>query len=149
SIGWTSGQEIVWNNKQQHVAIIVSNIADDEAATRAIASLAKHYDQSKIKLYVYSTEAGVRREKQSFAQGPFVIGSGKRGIGTLETLGQKKIPVWLCPVEGDIVSGAKELASQMTRDKIDVAIFDATQADAVAAIASSWEIARAKINLCR
>jgi glycosyltransferase involved in cell wall biosynthesis len=91
----------------------------------------------------------VRREKQSFAQGPFVIASAKRGISTLEALGQKKIPVWLCPVEGDIVAGAKELAGQMIRDRIDLAIFDATQADAIAAIASSWEIARAKINLCR
>ena len=37
----------------------------------------------------------------------------------------------------------------MIRDRIDVAIIDATQADAIAAVAASWEIARAKINLCR
>src|SRR4051812_48562385 len=59
SIGWSSGQSIQWDNKQIHVALIVSNIADDEAATRAIASLARHHDSSRVKLHVYSTEAGV------------------------------------------------------------------------------------------
>ena len=134
SIGWTSGQSIHWDNKQIHVGLIVSNIADDEAATRAIASLAKHHDGARIKLHVYSTEAGVRREKQFFAAATSIVGSGKRGISTLESLGQKKIAAWLCPVEGDVVSGARELASQMIRDRIDVAIFDAAQSDPIAAV---------------
>jgi glycosyltransferase involved in cell wall biosynthesis len=149
SIGWSSGQAIQWDNKQIHVGVILSNIADDESQARWIASFAKHHDAGRIKLHVYSTEAGVRREKQHFTGGVSVAGSAKRGIGTLELLGQKKIPAWLCPVDGDIVGGAKELANQIIRDRIDVSIFDATQGDAIAAVASSWDIARAKINLCR
>ncbi len=149
SIGWTSGQSLRWDNKQIHVALIVSNIVDDDVATRAIASLAKHHDASKIKLHIYSTEAGVRREKQFFSTTTFFLGSAKRGIQTLESLGQKKISAWLAPVEGDIVSSAKELANQIVRDRIDVAIIDATQADGIAAVISSWEIARSKINLSR
>ena len=144
-----AGNRFSWDNKQIHVAMIVSNIADDDAATRAIASLAKHHDASKIKLHVYSTEAGVRREKQFFAAGHSLVGSAKRGISTLESLGQKKIPAWLCPIEGDIVSGAKELANQMIRDRIDVAIFDATQADAIAAVVVELGDRPRKINLCR
>src|SRR5262249_1439074 len=71
SIGYNSAQSrpasgFPDENKQIHVALIVSNIADDEAATRAIASLARHHDAAKIKLHIYSTEAGVRREKQYF-----------------------------------------------------------------------------------
>src|SRR5439155_11734201 len=54
SIGWSSGQPIQWDNKQIHVGLIVSNIADDEAATRAIASLGKHHDPARIKLHIYS-----------------------------------------------------------------------------------------------
>jgi predicted O-linked N-acetylglucosamine transferase (SPINDLY family) len=149
SIGFAGAQSIQHDNKQIHVGLIVSNIADDEAATRAIASLARHHDVAKIKLHIYSTEAGVRREKQFFAASAWLAGSAKRGIQALELLGQKKIPAWVCPAEGDIVAGAKELANQIIRDRIDVAIFDTTQADAIAAVLSSWEIARAKINLCR
>jgi predicted O-linked N-acetylglucosamine transferase (SPINDLY family) len=149
SIGWTSGQPINWDNKQIHVGVIVNNIADDEAATRAVASLAKHHDAARIKLHVYSTEAGVRREKQFFAAGAFVAGSAKRGIATLETLGQRKISGWLCPTDADSVAGAKELANQMIRDRIDVAIFDVGQSDAIASVVAGWEVARAKINLCR
>jgi len=33
SIGWSSGQSIQWDNKQIHVGVIVSNLADDESAT--------------------------------------------------------------------------------------------------------------------
>ena len=149
SMGWMPSAPIQWDNKQIHVGLIISNIADDEAATRAVASLAKYHDSARIKLHVYSTEAGVRREKQFFAPGSTLVSSAKRGIGTLEILGQKKIFGWLCPMEGDIASGAKELANQMIRDRIDVAVFDATQSDAIAAVVAGWEISRAKINLCR
>src|SRR5947208_3884375 len=97
SIGFLSTQPAQHDNKQIHVGLIVSNVADDEAATRAIASLGKHHDPARIKLHIYSTEAGVRREKQFFASAPFLAGSAKRGIGTLEFLGQKKIPGCLCP----------------------------------------------------
>src|SRR4051812_31812544 len=141
SIGWSSGASIQWDNKQIHVGVIVSNIADEESATRAIASLARYHDGAKIKLHLYSTEAGVRREKQFFATTSNTPGSAKRGLGTLESFGQKKIPAWLTPTEGDIVAGAKELANQMIRDRIDVAIFDTMQADAIAAIVASWEVA--------
>ena len=34
-------------------------------------------------------------------------------------------------------------------DRIDVAIFDTTQADPIAAVVAEWEVCRAKINLCR
>ena len=149
SIGWTSGQSIEWENKQIHVAIILSNMADDDAATRAIASLARTHDASKIKLHVYSTESGVRREKQFFASGASIVGSAKRGISAFEILGQKKISTWICPSDGDLVTGARALADQMIRDRIDVAIFDASQSDAIASVVASWDVARAKINLCR
>jgi glycosyltransferase involved in cell wall biosynthesis len=34
-------------------------------------------------------------------------------------------------------------------DQIDVAIFDSTQADPIAAMVASWDIAKVKVNLCR
>ena len=48
-----------------------------------------------------------------------------------------------------MVGAAKELAAQLVKDQIDVAIFDATQADPIAAVVANWDVARVKINLCR
>jgi predicted O-linked N-acetylglucosamine transferase (SPINDLY family) len=148
-IGWSSGEPIEWNNKQTRVAYICSSIADDDATGRVIQSLAKHHDSKRFKLQVYSTECGVRREKQQFAQTSYATSSVKRGQQTLEFLGQRKIPAWVSPLEGDIVTGAKELANQLVRDKIDVVLLDATQADPIAAVIANWDVARVKINLCR
>ena len=149
SIGWTPPEGLEWNNKQTRIAYIVSGIADDEAAGRAVRSLAKHHDSQRFKLQVYSTEAGVRRDRQQFAQSSYVSASGKRGKETLEYLAKAKVPAWLAPLEGDVISAAKELATQLLKDRIDVVIFDATQADPIAAIVADWEIARVKVNLCR
>jgi glycosyltransferase involved in cell wall biosynthesis len=41
------------------------------------------------------------------------------------------------------------MAIQFVRDRIDVVLFDTTQADPISAMCADWEIARAKINLCR
>jgi glycosyltransferase involved in cell wall biosynthesis len=148
-IGWSSGQSTEWNNKQTKIAYIVTGIADEEATGRAIASLSKHTDAKRFKLHVYSTEAGVRREKQQFAQTSYAIASGKRASATIDMLNKKKIQWWAAPTDSDIVTSAKELAAQLVKDQIDVAIFDATQADPIAAVVANWEVARVKINLCR
>jgi len=148
-VGWNPPEAVEWNNKQTRIAYIVSGIADDEAAGRAVRSLAKHYDSQRFKLQVYSTEAGVRRDRQQFNQSSYVSGSVKRGKETLEFLAKTKVPAWLAPLEGDVIGAAKELANQLIKDRIDVAIFDATQADPIAAVTADWEVARVKVNLCR
>jgi hypothetical protein len=129
--------------------VIVSGIVDEESVGRTVASLAKHYDSTRYKIFVYSTESMVRREKQQFAQVSYLASSSKRGSGTLETLSRRKTSAWLTPTDGDSVSAAKSLADQLIKDQIDVAMFDTTQADPIAAVVASWEIAKVKINLCR
>jgi len=148
-IGWTSDGDLQWNNKQTRIAFVVSGIADDETSGRMVRSLAKHYDARRFRLHVYSTEAGVRRDRQQFAQTTHAQPSSKRGAQTIEFLGKQKVPAWIAGTEGDIVLAAKELASQLLEDRVDVVIVDANQADPVAALVANWDVARVKVNLCR
>lgn len=148
-IGWINNQPMDWNNKQTKIAYVVSGISDEDAIGRATRSLAKYHDAKRFKLHVYSTEAGARREKQQFPQATYAQPSTKRGKETIDYLNRQKISYWIAPTDGDIVTSAKELASQLVKDRIDVVIFDATQADPIAAIVANWEVARVKVNLCR
>jgi predicted O-linked N-acetylglucosamine transferase (SPINDLY family) len=148
-IGWRADDSGEWNNKQTKIAYVTSAIADDEQSARTVASLARHYDQKRFKLQVYSTEAAVRRDKQQFAPTVLAQPSAKRGCVTLDLLSKHKVAPWMAPVDGDSVSAARELAGQLVRDKIDVAIFDTSQADPIAAVVANWQVARVKMNLCR
>src|SRR5438045_5694907 len=66
-IGWTNGgAPLEYNNRQTRIAYLVSGIDDSDAACRTIPGLPKHHDTKRFKLHVYSTECGVRREKQQF-----------------------------------------------------------------------------------
>jgi glycosyltransferase involved in cell wall biosynthesis len=148
AIGWRNDVPLDWNNKQTKIAYVTSAIADDEAG-RAMCSFAKHVDAKRFKFAVYSTEAGVRREKQYFAHASYAPASAKRSSVTMDYLNRQKVPIWCAPADGDVIAAAKELASQFIRDRVDVVIFDATQADPIAAMVAGWDVARAKINLCR
>jgi predicted O-linked N-acetylglucosamine transferase (SPINDLY family) len=148
-VGWTSGQSLEWNNKQTKIAYIVSSLADDETSGRVVRSLAKHHDSKRFKLHVYVTDPSIRRDKQQFGQTTYGQPSGKRATTTLELLAKLKVPSWIAPADGDIVSAAKELANQLIKDRVDVVIFDANQSDAIAALVASWDVARVKLNLCR
>ena len=148
-IGWTPQAPAEWSNQQTTVAVIVSSICDDEASGKMIRSLARYTDSKRFKLMVYSTESAVRREKQSFGQDKYVNASSKRGTQTIELLSKQKIATWCAPTDGDLVTSAKALATQLVKDQIDVAIIDATQADAIAALIATWETAPVKISLCR
>ncbi len=149
SLGWRNETPLDWNNKQTKIAYVVSAIADDDVSSRAICSFAKHVDPKRFKFQVYSTEAAVRRDRQLFAHGGYAPPSAKRGASAVEALARLKVPVWTAPLEGDVVAAAKELAAQLVRDRVDVAIFDATQADPIVAVVASWEVARVKINVAR
>jgi hypothetical protein len=148
-IGWTGGQEQAWNNKEMRIAVIVSAIADDEASGKMVRSLARNHDSKRMKLCVFSTEASVRRDRQQFAQSSYTAPSAKRGGRTLDVLAKQKVSTWTASTEGDTVTAARELADQLVRERIDVAIIDATQADPIAALIASWDTAAVKINLCR
>ena len=148
-IGWSSNADLQWNNKQTKIALVVSGIVDDEASGRAVRSLAKHHDAKRFRLHVYSTEAAVRRDRQQFAQATYAPASAKRGAQTLDFLAKQKLPAWIAPLDGDIVSAARDLASQLIKDRVDVAIFDTNQSDPIAAVVASWDVARVKVNLCR
>lgn len=149
SAGWRNEQGIDWNNKQTRIAYVVSSIADDELSSRTILSLARHHDSKRFKLHVYSTEVNVRREKQQFAQTSYAQPSARRGKETLEMLSRQKIATWSAPTDGDILASARELANQIIRDHIDVVVFDANQADPIAAMVADWQVARGKVNFCR
>jgi len=153
SVGWRAPDgapaSLDYNNKQTKIAYLVSAVADDEASARVMCSLARHIDQKRFKFQVYSTEAGVRREKQLFVHSAYAAASNKRAPQTMEYLNRQKAPVWTAPVEGDVIAAARELANQLVRDRVDVVIFDTTQADPIAAMLASWEVARVKVNLCR
>jgi predicted O-linked N-acetylglucosamine transferase (SPINDLY family) len=148
-IGWSSNQSLEWNNKQTTLAVIVSGIADEDTAGRFVRSLARYYDAKRFKLMIYSTEAAVRREKQLFGQTSHLASSTKRGAATISELAKQRISVWTAPADGDVVSAAKALADQLIKDRVDVALIDASQSDSIAATVANWEIAPVKINLCR
>jgi predicted O-linked N-acetylglucosamine transferase (SPINDLY family) len=151
-IGWRGSGDFAaldYNNKQTKIAYVVSALVDDETAARATCSLAKHIDAKRFKFGVYSTEAGVRRERQLFAHSAYAAPSAKRAAATMEYLAKRGAPVWMASADGDVIAAAKEMAAQFVRDRIDVVIFDTTQADPIAAILASWEVARVKVNLCR
>jgi predicted O-linked N-acetylglucosamine transferase (SPINDLY family) len=148
-IAWSSGQDIEWNNRQTKVGYVVTSIADDESSGRTLRSLARHTDSKRLKLFAYSTEAFIRRDKQQFGQTTYTSVSTKRGSSTIETINKQKVPTWIAPSEGDIVSVAKELADQLIKDRVDVVIFDTNQSDPIASIVANWQVARVKMNLCR
>jgi predicted O-linked N-acetylglucosamine transferase (SPINDLY family) len=149
SIGWCNPHSADWNHKITRIAYVTSSLADDDSSGRMIGSLSRLYDFNRFKLSVYSTECGVRRERQSFAQNSYGIPSAKRGRDTLEMLNKMKVTAWMTPLEGDTIAASKALADQLVRDQIDVVLFDCSQADPIAAICAMWDVARAKINLCR
>ncbi len=148
-IGWTPGTPLEWNNKQTTIGVIVSSLADEEAAGKMIRSLSRYYDAKRFVIKVYSTEAAVRRDKQSFGQDKYATSSSRRGAALVDALAKQRINAWIAPTDGDLVTAAKALATQLIKDRIDVAIIDATQADAIAALIATWETAPVKINLCR
>ncbi len=147
--GWEAPTPAEWNNKQTRVAWIVSGVGDDEAGARTIRSLAKHHDSKRFRFHVYSTEAGCRREKQQFGQSSYSSPAAKRGAMTMEACTRAKVPCWTAPLDGDAISSARDLAAQLVKDRIDVAFFDATQGDPIAAMVADWEVARVRVNLCR
>ena len=148
SIGFAGGN-FNYGNQTKRIAYITSNIDDTDSVTRSINGLARHLNGQRFKLSVYSTEAGVRREKQQFPSLTLTLPSTKRGQNTLENLGQKKISTWLSPLDGDMVSSATALANQLIADKIDVVFLDASLNDAVASIVANWDVAAVKINIVR
>jgi glycosyltransferase involved in cell wall biosynthesis len=149
SIGWTPPAPTEWSNKQTRLAYIVSGIGDEEAASRSMISLAKHHDNRRYKMEVYSTDINTRREKQQFGQTAYALGTAKRGAATIDALVRRKVNTWIAPVDGDVVTAAKALSDQLVQDQIDVAIFDATQADPIVALVAAWGTTKIKINLCR
>ncbi len=148
-INWKPESKRGWQNEQINVALIVSSIADDEASARVIRGLAGSMDRKRFKLHVYSTEAAVRREKQLFGQTTHVSASNRRASQTFAELGKQQIACWTAPTDGDCVSASRDLANEMIKDQIDVALIDATQADPIAAMIAAWDTAWVKINLCR
>lgn len=149
AIGWFPPGACDWTNTQLKIGYLTSSLGDDDASSRLLLGVSKHVDQKDVKLSVYSTEANVRREKLSFAQGPFTPASTKRGKETIETLNRRKASVWLAPLDQDIATCTKELGQQIFKDQIDVLIIDANLADPIAAVVASWQIAKAKLNLVR
>ncbi len=148
-IGWSAGQALEWNNKLTKIAYVVSSLADDEASGRAVRGLSRHHDAKRLRVGVYSTESGVRRDRQQFGQTSYAQPSAKRGVQTIEFLNRFKIPVWTASTDGDVVTAARDLANQLIRDRVDVVIFDAGQADSIAAVVANWDVARVRINLAR
>jgi predicted O-linked N-acetylglucosamine transferase (SPINDLY family) len=149
SIGWCNPHASDWNHKLTRMAYVTSGLSDEDASSRMIGSLARQYDANRFKLNVYSTECGVRRERLSFAQTSYGAPSSKRGKDTLEMLNKNKVSAWMTPLDGDTIAASKALADQLVRDQIDVVLFDCTQADSIAALVAMWDVARAKVNLCR
>jgi glycosyltransferase involved in cell wall biosynthesis len=147
--GWAPPAMMDWNNKQTRMAYICSAIADDDAGGRTPALLAKHYDAKRYRLYVYSTECGVRREKQQFGQSSYCTPSMKRGAAMINAMTSHKVACRMAPTDVDVVSASRALADQLVRDQIDVAIIDATQGDPISAMVAAWDVAKVKVNLCR
>ena len=149
AIGWYPPGPCEWNNLQLRVGYVTSGLADDDASSRLAAALARHLDTKQFKLHVYSTEAAVRREKQVFTQGPFAGPSAKKGRETIDLLTRRKAQLWFAPLDTDLATAAKDLATQAFKDQIDVLIIDASPADPAAAIVACWKPAKAKLHVAR
>jgi glycosyltransferase involved in cell wall biosynthesis len=148
SAGWGASGNLDWNNPNTRIAYVASGIADEESAARTLLGFAKYHDP-RWQMFVYSTESSVRRDRQQYPLDSFAASSGKRGRGTIESLRDRSVETWIAPTDGDALTAASALAEQIVRDQIDVIIFDASQADAIAAVTAGWPIVKAKVNLCR
>jgi hypothetical protein len=136
-------------SRQPRIGYVCSQIADDDGASRMPVGLARYCQGKDEQIYVYSTEAFVRRERQQFMQSTYLAPSNKRGREMMEMLGRAEAQVWTAPTDGDAISAAKELANQIARDQIDILILDVTQADAAANLLACWDVAPVKIAIAR
>ena len=149
AVGWYPPGPCDWNNPQLRIGYVTSGLADDEASSRLATALARHLDPKKFKLHVYSTEAAVRREKQVFTQGPFAGPSAKKGRETIDQLTRRRAALWFAPLDSDLATAAKDLATQAFKDQIDVLIIDASPADPAAGLLACWQPAKAKLHVAR
>ena len=150
-LGWTPAATGPWNNKLTRVAYVTGVIADDEPSTRTCLALAEHLDGGRFDLFAYATEIHARRDAAQFPlpDGGHVATSERRGTKSFDTLQRAKVPAWCCPTDVDLAAAAAALADRLIEDKIDVVIFDAPAGDAIAAVVSDLDVARAKVNLVR
>ncbi|MDB5326569.1 MAG: hypothetical protein JWM57_2138 [Phycisphaerales bacterium] len=150
ALAWYAPGPCNWDNGGiLKIGYVTTTLADDEAPARMIGALARHLDAKNTKLHVYATEAGVRREKQAFTQGPFTPASSKKGRDTIDQLSRRRASVWFAPLDQDLATAARELATQIHKDQIDVLIIDAAPTDPVAAVVACWRPAKTKLHLAR
>lgn len=149
SLGWSPTEPGERSGNTVRIGYLVSSVADDEPSSRFIIGLARHLDGKRFQLHVYSTEAFARRERSQFAHATYQPASIKRGRETLEQLKQRKMPVFTAGLDGDLSTAARELATQLARDRIDVLLIDASQNDPIAAMLGSLPVARTRVNLVR
>lgn len=148
-LGWYPPGPCDWQNPQLKIGYVTTTLADDEAPARLVGAMARHLDAKHVKLHVYSTEAAVRREKQTFTQGPFSGPSSKKGRDTIDQLTRRKATLWFAPLDHDLAASARELATQIHKDQIDVLIIDAAPTDPIASVLNCWRPAKAKLNIAR
>jgi hypothetical protein len=149
AIGYQAPARAPMGNRAPRIGYVCSQIADDDAASRMPVGLARFCQGKDEQLFVYSTEAFVRRERQQFMQSTYLAPSPKRGREMMDMLGRAEAQVWTAPTDGDAISAAKEMAAQIARDQIDVLIMDVTQADAAANLVACWDVAPIKIAIAR
>ncbi|MEM8875121.1 MAG: glycosyltransferase, partial [Planctomycetota bacterium] len=148
-IGWTTDADIHWNNRLTRIAYITSQIADDDPATQTALAFARNADTQRFKIFAYGTEAGVRREGEQFKSEKPQPSSNRRGLKSIDAFDRAKVRTWLAPTDGDAQAAAQALAEQLIADQIDVVLIDADLGDPIAALISSWNVARVKINIAR
>ena len=86
-----------WNNKQTQIAYIVSASPMTKRPAGRSRAWRSTTTRSDFKLHVYSTEAGVRREKQQFAQTAMRSPARKRGQHDDRLAQQAEDPSWWRP----------------------------------------------------
>ncbi|MGC4030302.1 MAG: glycosyltransferase [Tepidisphaeraceae bacterium] len=148
-LAWYPPGPANWENPQLRIGYVTTTLSEDEPYSRTAGALARHLDAKQFKLHVYATEAAVRREKQSFTQGPFSPASSKKGRETIDLLTRRRATLWFAPLDHDLATCAKDLATQIFKDQIDVLIIDAGPADPIAAVLACWKPAKAKLLLAR
>jgi predicted O-linked N-acetylglucosamine transferase (SPINDLY family) len=149
ALGWSPAEQSERAGRPMRIGYVVSAVADDEPSSRFILGLSRHLDGKRFQLHVYSTEAFARRERSQFAHATYQPASNKRGRETLEQLKQRKTPFFAAALDGDLSTAARELATQISRDQIDVLLIDASQNDPIAAMLGSLPVGRARVNLVR
>ena len=126
------------------VALIVPNLVDDVVAyCQRVLYFARYLDRDRYDLRVYISENLAGRQTPLFPMGCVHCSSYVRGQDTIHELRKLNVPIWACSTSTHFCDSSIQLAQWLSKDRIDVAIFQSSLSTPI-----DWLAARiAKVGL--